>query len=339
MDDAPKAILIVGPAWVGDMVMAQSLFKFVKSRHPDAAIDVIAPAWSRSLLERMPEVREALSLPFGHGDFKLLARMRLGASLKNRRYDWAIVMPITWKSALVPYGAKILRRSGYIGEMRWGLLNDLRTMDKAERPMMVQRYIDLALNRNEPAPDSFPYPQLVVDASTRDRAISDLKLDTSLGPIIAFCPGAEYGPAKRWPSAYFNKVAEEYINKGWQVWIFGSGKERALGEEIRDKLDSTKIRNLAGETSLAQAIDLLSVADAVLSNDSGLMHVAAALDRKVYALYGSSDTRYTPPLNDSAQCISLNLVCSPCFKRECPLGHTNCLMELTPEKVLAEMAL
>jgi heptosyltransferase-2 len=155
--------------------------------------------------------------------------------------------------------------------------------------------------------------------------------------ILALCPGAEYGPAKRWPAQYYAEVARHKIDQGWQVWLFGSEKDRADADQI-NKAASGLCTDFTGKTSLAEAVDLLSMVNVVVSNDSGLMHVAAALDKKLIAIYGSSDPGFTPPLNAKAQVISLNLYCAPCFKRECPLGHSNCLTGITPAQVLDAIA-
>ncbi len=327
--------LIVGPSWVGDMVMAQSLFKRLRRLNPDMAIDVVAPAWSEPLLARMPEVRTSIVLPVGHGELKLGTRWRLGRELRGR-YDRAIVLPNSLKSALLPFFAGIPRRTGYVGEQRYGLLNDIRRLDKLALPMTVQRYAALADDapvREAPAIDS---PRLVIRDAEVDAALSRLGLRRPDAPVLALCPGAEYGPAKRWPAEYFAEVADYWLHNQGQVWLFGSGKDQEATAEIMRRTDGRCV-DLAGKTKLAEAIDLLSLAEAVVSNDSGLMHVAAAVDRPVVALYGSSDPGFTPPLSDRAQILSLGLDCSPCFQRECPLGHLDCLRKLMPSQVVGAL--
>ncbi len=329
----PKPLLVVGPSWVGDMVMAQSLFRILKQRHPGAEIDVLAPAWSEPLLARMPEVRAALTLPTRHGQLGLRPRYRLGRELRQREYGRAIVLPNSFKSALVPFWARIPRRTGYLGEMRWGLLNDVRRLDTARLPMTVQRFIALGLDPGEGLPVSLPEPKLAVSGSGISAAAGRLGLDPAARPVMALCPGAEYGPAKRWPEEYFAEVARDRIARGWQVWLFGSEKDRSVTSRIRT-LCGPECIDLAGRTTLGEAVDLLSVAKVVVSNDSGLMHVAASLGRRLIAIFGSSDPGFTPPLNARATILSLGLNCSPCFRRTCPLGHTNCLRELSPSRVL-----
>lgn len=332
MTASVAAILVVGPAWVGDMVMAQSLFKLLKARHPAAAIDVLAPTWSKPLLARMPEVRHAVEMPLGHGQLQLGVRRRLGLSLRERHYDWAIVLPYTWKSALVPYWAQIPRCTGFRGEMRWGLLNDVRRLDQQALPMMVQRYLALGLAPGDALPDPLPTPTL--RSAPPDAALARLDLERP-ARLLALCPGAEYGPAKRWPAASFAEVARHFLRRGDEVWVFGSERDAATGEEIVRLAPGC--RNLAGRTRLEEAIDLLALATHVVSNDSGLMHVAAALGRDVIAVYGSSDPAYTPPLGKQTTIVSLNLSCSPCFKRECPYGHYRCLNDLSPAAVINAM--
>lgn len=317
------------------MVMAQSLFITLKQKHTDCCIDVMAPPWSLPLLERMPEVHCALPMPFGRGEFDLLGRIKIGRKLRKERYDQTILLPNSWKSALIPYFACIPRRTGYIGEMRWGLLNDVRRLDKESLTMTVQRFVALANEQNGKGVADYPFPKLSITPAWQQAVADKFSLHTT-GKILALCPGAEYGPAKRWPAQYFAEVARIMHQKGWHVWLFGSEKDQAVTEQI-NALSGNICRDLAGQTSLAEAVDAMSLVDAVVSNDSGLMHVAAAVDKKVIALYGSSDPGFTPPLHSSAEIITLNLDCSPCFKRECPLGHTRCLTDIESDRVLAAL--
>ena len=332
-------ILIVGPSWVGDMVMAQTLFVCLKQRHPDCEIDVLAPEWSRPILERMPEVRAALSFPLGHGVLDLASRRRIGKSLAGR-YDQAILLPNSLKSALVPFFAGIPLRTGWKGEMRYGLLNDLRKLDKARYPLMIERFMALAYAPGAPLPQPYPQPRLQIDEASRERALAKFGL-TLDRPVLALCPGAEFGEAKRWPAEHYAKVAELKIRDGWQVWLFGSKNDHPGGETIRERLIPglrEEVTNLAGQTSLAEAIDLMSAAGAVVSNDSGLMHVAAALNRPLVAIYGSTSPQFTPPLAEQVEIVRLGIECSPCFERTCRFGHYNCLRELKPRPVVEALA-
>ncbi|WP_027603035.1 MULTISPECIES: lipopolysaccharide heptosyltransferase II [Pseudomonadaceae] len=327
-------ILIIGPSWVGDMVMAQTLFVCLKRQHPDCQIDVLAPEWSRPLLERMPEVREALSFPLGHGAFELATRRRIGQQLRGR-YDQAILLPNSLKSALVPYFAGIPKRTGWRGEMRFGLLNDIRTLDKARYPLMIERFMALAHAPGAELPKPYPEPRLAIDPPSRDAALERFGLSLDR-PVLALCPGAEFGEAKRWPAEHYAAVADARLRQGWQVWLFGSQKDAPGGEEIREWVTpgfEEDVCNLAGRTSLAEAIDLLSCASAVVSNDSGLMHVAAALDRPLVAVYGSTSPGFTPPLASQVEVVRLGLECSPCFDRTCRFGHYDCLRLLQPSLV------
>lgn len=335
-----QRILVVGPSWVGDMVMAQALFAELRRRDPECRIDVLAPDWSRPLLERMPEVHQALSLPFGHGDLCLRERRQFGRALRGH-YDQAIVLPNTFKSALIPWWAGIARRTGWRGEMRYGLLNDLRVLDEARYRLMVQRFVALAHERHAPAPerDQLTPPRLTVDTSAADRARTDLGLPSNR-PVLGLCPGAEFGPSKRWPESYYAAAATERLEQGWQVWIFGSPSDREVAETIRTAVPERRrglVHVLAGETTLAEAVDLLAGAEAVISNDSGLMHIAAALNRPLVAVYGSSSPDFTPPLHPDSEIVRLGLDCSPCFQRECPLVHHNCMQQLEPALVTAAL--
>jgi len=356
----PYKILVVGPSWVGDMVMAQSLFIALKQQHPDCHIDVLAPAWSLPLLERMPEVRQGITMPLGHGQFDLRSRIRIGRQLRSHHYDQAIVLPNSWKSSLIPFFARIPKRTGFLGELRRGLLNDVRKLNKTLLTMTVQRFVALSLPDEASQPPTYEFPKLTITTEQQlnvcrkfeitgadfieiphpSALLNNLGGSEEVVPIVskilALCPGAEFGPAKRWPIEHYAAVARQKQQQGWQVWLFGSDKDKAVAERI-NALSGDICRNFAGNTSLAEAVDLLSLTDAVVSNDSGLMHVAAALDKKLIAIYGSSDPGFTPPLHAAAEIIDLHLDCSPCFKRDCPLGHTRCLTEIRPEQVLAAL--
>ena len=328
--------LIVGPSWVGDMVMAQTLFIALKRQYPNAIIDVLAPGWSSPILERMPEVRQAIDMPVGHGSLSLNLRRKIARSLKAESYDHAILLPNSLKSALVPFLAGIPVRTGWRGEMRYGLLNDLRTLDKKQYPLMIERFVALAYPAKQALPASLPIPALEVHKANLDSALGRYRLNSG-APVLALCPGAEFGPSKQWPAGYYGEVALIMARRGWQVWLFGSAKDRQVTSEIVSYLPKTlqdHCCNLAGETTLADAVDLLSQADAVVSNDSGLMHIAAALSRPLVAVYGSTTAAHTPPMNQNSKTLWLGLECSPCFKRECPLGHMDCMRKLGPEMVL-----
>lgn len=328
-------ILIIAPAWVGDMVMAQSLFITLKQQQPGCQIDVIAPKWTLALVSRMPEVSLAIEMPLARGKLGLIERINLGISLRLNHYTQAILLPNTWKSALTPFFANIPIRTGYVGEMRWGLLNDIRRLDKTVLTQTVQRFVELASKTQASVAPVCPEPRFYISSENKQQALTKFQLQTNK-KILALCPGAEYGEAKRWPIEHFAQVAKEKLSDGWQVWLFGSPKDTQVTAQIND-LSGGLCVDLSGKTSIVEALDLLSLANVVISNDSGLMHVAAALDKNLIAIYGSSDPKFTPPLNAKAKIISLNLECSPCFKRECPLGHTRCLTEITPQQVIAEL--
>jgi len=334
--------LIIGPSWVGDMVMAQSLFIVLKQQNPTMQIDVMAPAWSNALLERMPEVSEVFDMPLGHGQLQLKQRYQLGKSLRHKHYDQAILLPNSLKSALVPFWASIPKRTGYIGEMRYGLLNDIRKLNKSTLSMTVQRFAALAYAKEHMLDAQYtdikniPVPCLNVQPDKVSVALNKFQLNIKQ-PVLALCPGAEYGPAKQWPARHYAALAKKKLAQGWQIWIFGSQKDHAIGEQIKQLLEQQAV-NLCGQTQLAEAIDLMSVSSAVVSNDSGLMHMGAALGVPVVGIYGSSDPGFTPPLGNNSAMVSFNLDCNPCFKRTCPLGHTNCLENLTPERVIDALA-
>jgi len=310
-------LLVVAPNWIGDALMAQPLLARLRARLPQARIDVLAPAWVAPVVRRMPEVAGVIETPFAHGQLALRERWRLARTLRALGYDQAIVLTNTWKSALVPFIADIPIRSGYVGESRYGLLNLLYRRQPG-REAMALHYARLAEKPGAEIALPLPEPRLAVDAqsarATRERF-------GIAGDYVVLCPGAEYGPAKRWP--YFAELSQRLA---LPAVVLGSAQERELGTGVKG-------RNLAGETTLDEAIELLAGAALVVSNDSGLMHVAAALGRPQVALYGSSSPQHTPPLSANARVLWLGVECSPCYARVCPLGHFRCMKELSVEMV------
>ncbi len=313
--------------------MAQPMCALLRAHRPDAVIDVLAPAWVLPLARRMAEVAEVIAAPFGHGELALGARRAVARQLRAHRYTQAIVLPNSWKSALIPWLAGIGRRTGFRGEFRYGLLNDLREFDAAQLPRMVDRFAALARAAAEPAR---PTPQPLLRTSSKagtSALLARLGLDPGQ-PIACFCPGAEYGPAKRWPPAYFAQLAHELAGRGMQVWLVGSGKDSEATRAIAAAAPGACV-DLAGRTTLDEAVDLIGLAALVVTNDSGLMHVAAALGRPMVAIFGSSSPDFTPPLSPRAVIVRHAVPCSPCFERVCPLGHFDCMNRLLPAQVLA----
>lgn len=311
--------------------MAQSLYKLIKARDPSVEIDVLAPAWSLPLLERMPEVARGIELKLGHGQLGLGERRRLGRSLRGR-YQRAIILPRSLKSALVPWFAAIPTRTGFLGEWRYGLINDRREFDPVRLDQTVRRFTALGSDPGEQSPPL--EPELAIDTESQERLVTKLGLD-SARPAVALMPGAEYGPAKQWPPDYYARLAAQLANKSFDVLVLGSMKELPLGRQIEQAAGSPLVRNLCGETTLVEAVDLLGFVSVAVSNDSGLMHIAAAVGTHTVAIYGSSTPDFTPPLTSNAEVHYRRLACSPCFRRECPLEHLDCLKGITVETVFA----
>jgi len=268
----------------------------------------------------------------GHGKLKLITRYRLAKSLRKENYDHAFVLPNSVKSALIPFFAKIPKRIGAGGWLRAGLINRRFIFDAACYPLMVERYMGLALPKKV-VPDVVGFrPKLVVDTALVEAAVRKYDLDIQR-PILVLCPGAQYGASKRWPADYFAKLVDHYKQEGWSVWLLGGPGEQGLVATI-NHLSKAQANDLT-KTTLAEAVDLLSLATVVVSNDSGLMHIACAVGATTVAIYGSSSPGFTPPLDPQAQVLNLLLPCKPCFKRECPLKHLRCLRDITPDKVIA----
>jgi heptosyltransferase II len=329
-----ERLLLVGPAWIGDMVMAHSLVRMLAESESGPIIDLVAPPATASLGSRLPGVDRTFRLDAVHGQLAWRSRRNLARKLRGG-YRQAIVLPNSFKSALVPWWARIPIRTGWLGEQRYLLLNDLRRLDEDRYPRMVDRFLALGLPSGAALPEHAPAPRLLADSMRAEALVKDFGLPADR-PVLALCPGAEFGPAKRWPARHFAAVAGEYARRGGAVWLIGSLAERCLAADVLQALPAgatQHVHDLTGRTTVLDAIDLLSLAEQVVCNDSGLMHVAVALDRRVVAVYGSTSPRYTPPLDAGAEIVTLSLECSPCFQRECPLGHLRCLNDLGPEQV------
>lgn len=305
------------------MVMAQSLIRLVQAQGWE--VDCVAPPAIVPLVRRMPQVGAAIALEVRHGEFGWRARMALARALSTRHYQRAIILPNSWKSALAPFLAGIPLRTGYLGELRVGLLNDIRKLDKESCPRMVDRYAALGVKVGDPFETLAP--RLLPQHHSAHAVLTSLDWPLPGVPVLGLCPGAEYGPAKRWPSRHFAEVARFVLDQGWQVWLFGSKADAQVAAEIQEG-SAHRCLNLTGHTGLDEAVDLLALCSAVITNDSGLMHITAALDVPVIGVFGSSSPAHTPPLSDRARTLYLGLPCSPCFERHCPLGHTRCLNEL-----------
>jgi heptosyltransferase-2 len=336
-----ERILIVAPAWIGDAILSEPLVAVVRDPFETPIVDVLAPAWCAPVYARMRGIGRIIETTSPHGRLDLRERRTLAKELAGYGYTRAIVLPNSWKSALVPWLAGIPRRTGYVGEARYGLLNDIRRLNDKALPRLVDRFAALAAKPGELVPMP-PRPVLVPDLANRAAAVRALRLRTDRKTAI-LCPGAEYGPAKRWPPTHFAELAARFLADGMQVWLVGSPNDKLAAESVMQAAGESAryIRDLTGRTDLGTAIDLLSHASIVISNDSGLMHAAAAVGMPMVALFGSSSPVYTPPLSTIAQVARISIECSPCFKRECPLGHFKCMRDLAPRGVydLAQMVL
>jgi heptosyltransferase-2 len=334
-----ERILIVAPSWVGDAILSEPLIARLRAVYANPVIDVLAPPWCGPVYARMRGVRDVIANPIRHGRLDLRGRAALARTLRSRapqdRHTRAFVLPNSWKSALVPWLAAIPIRTGYRGESRWGALTDVRRLAPGAPPRLVDRFNALAEASDAPLPATpAPPPVLVPDAANRAAAVHALGLDGDQ-PVAVLCPGAEYGPAKRWPAEYFAALATRFIADGMRVWLIGSPNDLPAAEAVVAAARQTPpaLANIAGATDLGTAIDLLSLATVVVSNDSGLMHAAAAVGVPLVALFGSSSPTYTPPLSPRARIAKIEIACSPCFKRECPLGHFKCMRDLDPDAV------
>jgi heptosyltransferase-2 len=344
-------VLIISPNWIGDAVMAQPLLQRLQARAGCGPIDVLASPAVAPVWRAMAGVSSVIETPFRHGALQWAERRAMAAQLRQHGYAEAYVLPNTLKFALIPWLARIPRRVGYRGEMRYGLLNVVHhDATPVPRPM-VAFYAALAAPPAATLPAApLPRPTLQVDDAVSHAVLARFGLCQSLGlgigrPLVVFAPGAEFGTAKRWPVAHFAQLATLVLaaHPQAQVVLLGSPKDRAVCDAIvaaaapagadGSCAAPARLHNLAGDTTLSDAIALLAAATALVANDSGLLHVAAALNRPVVALYGPTDPLHAPPLADVAATLSLHLTCAPCRQRECPLGHHDCMVKLLPEMV------
>jgi heptosyltransferase-2 len=327
--------LVIAPQWIGDAVMTEPLLRRLAAR--GERLTVGALPWVAPVYRAMPQVTEVMEFPFAHGGLQWAARRAMAKTLRGC-FDTAYVCPNSLKSALIPWWAGIPKRVGYSGEVRWGLLNQrLPNPPEGARPPMVAFYSALS---GEAGLDA-DQPQLQLARGAAAQALGAQGLPPQGFYVLA--PGAEYGPAKRWPAAHFATLASQLT---LPVLLLGSGKDAEVCAEIASAVNTHQpghCVDLAGKTSLDQAIALIASAKAMVSNDSGLMHVAAAFGVPQVAVFGSSSPLHTPPLSDKATVLWLKndpsyqppLDCAPCFARECPLGHTRCLNDIAPVRVLS----
>lgn len=330
--------LVIGPAWVGDMVMAQALYKALVVDSTSGKIDVVAPEWSRPLLNRMPEISNVYSLDVAHGELGLSKRYTLAKKLRAESYDQAIVLPRSYKSALIPWFAHIPKRIGEVGEFRHGLITHVLTSNKDKQVPNVCNYLRyIGINADIGKVKRDYIPKLKVDLENQNQILEKFSISTDV-PLVACMVGAEYGPSKQWPVEHFVSLIDLLHEQGINICILGSPKDEVVGDKI-ESMCKKPIHNLCGKTSLLDVIDVLAACNAAVSNDSGLMHIAAAVDVPVIAMYGATTPTYTPPLHPGAKSFYLKLTCSPCWRRTCQYSHYRCLADIVPQDVYAELML
>ena len=325
--------LIISPNWIGDAIMAQPLLQLLRRAHPGRPIDVLAPPSVAPVWRAMAEVDGVLETPFRHGPLQLGERWKYGRLLKQKGYVDAYVLPNTLKYALIPVFAGIATRVGYKGEMRFGLINRMHRDEVPPRPM-VPFYAALAGAPEAPLRADVPRPALRVEQAVIDAVGARVGIERAR-PVVAFAPGAEFGAAKRWPARHFAALAQAIRERdpGAQIALLGSPKDKQACDEIIAITGTAGMFNLAGVTKLDEAIALIAGAAAVVANDSGLLHIASALNRPVIGLYGPTDPDHAPPFSDMARAMSLRLPCAPCRQRECPLGHHDCMEKMDAGQV------
>jgi heptosyltransferase II len=325
-----RPILIVPYMWIGDFVRCHSVVKLLKASFPARPVDVLATTLCAPLADYMPELRQAIVVDLPRGRLAFAEQRALAARLRREGYGSALILPRTWKAALAPFLAGIPERTGWFGEWRYGLVNDMRFGERA-LPRMVDRCAALALPRGATALPDWPLPELRVPAAEIAGFRERLGLAAG-GRIVALAPGA-VGPAKRWPAASYADLARRLIADGASVWVLGGPAEAPLARIIADV--GPHVSDLTG-TDLRNAIIALAAANVAVSNDSGLLHVAAALGTPSIGIFGPTSRWHWAPLNPLAATIetTTELPCQPCHKPTCRLVHHRCMRDITTEQVL-----
>ena len=323
-----EKFLIIAPSWIGDLIISQSLIKYLKKEYQDCQIDIIVRPELVKLAKMMPEVQNIYSLDIEHKELGLIKRHILAKEIKKYSYSTSIILPNSFKSAIIPWLANVPLRVGYNRELRLFLLNKKYSLIK-HKDSMVNRYLKLADGSYS---DSIR-PSLVINRDLADSIGRKYLINNSKKNIV-LCPEAEYGSAKRWPTNKWVQLANFYKEKNYNVYLLGKNKN--LDIKYNSVLKKDSVISLLGKTSLEEATYLLSLVDLVITNDSGLMHITASVNTNLISIFGSSSPFYTPPLmkDQFGEVVYKALKCSPCFKRECPLQHLNCLNHISAEEIL-----
>ena len=322
-----QKLLIIPQNWLGDIVMSQTLLKKIKSNNPKTSIDILVNSSLKNLVERMPEINKVIILDCNHRELGLFKRLRLAKEIKKSSYDRSIVLSRSLKSSLIPYFAKIPIRTGELGELRYLLINDLKEFSKESRRKTASRYISMYSDNNEELSENY-YPSLDSNSENIKNLSEkyDLKKDKK---VIIFAPGAAFGPSKMWPVNKFRELGKK-LNNDFKILILGSNNEKSIGNYI---VTNKNMVNLCGKTSIADAVDLMHISKFCVSNDSGLMHLAAATNTKSISIYGSTSPDFTPPLTKNKDIHYKGMSCSPCFEKKCKYGHYNCLVDIHSDDV------
>ncbi len=323
-------ILVVPYMWIGDFVRCHSVVKLLNARFPDRPVDVLSTTLCAPLADYMPGLRRAIVVDLPRSRIALKDQLALARRLKRQNYGSALIMPRTWKSALAPFFARIPERTGFLGEMRFALLNDLRYGER-KLPRMVDRCAALALPRAAQLPPQWPLPELKVARAEIESWRRKLALDYDDRLVVALAPGA-VGPSKRWPASAYGALTRRLLAEGYGVWVVGGPEEKALAAEI---IGDTTARDLTGH-DLRNAILALAAAAVAVSNDSGLLHVAAALGTPAIGIFGPTSPWHWAPLNPLAATIetTTKVECRPCHKPVCRLTHHRCMRDIPPDQVL-----
>lgn len=323
-----RPILIIPYMWIGDFVRGHSLVRVLNRRWPNRPVDLLTTTLCAPLIDYMPGVRASIVFDLPRSRLALAKQRALAAQLRAGNYGTAIVLPRTWKSAIAPTLAGIPERVGFVGEVRFGLINQWRWGEKA-LPRMIDKIAGLALPDGAALPAEWPVPQLKVPAEEVIRFRQSRGLGH--GAAVALAPGS-VGPAKRW--TYYAQAAQLLAGRGLDVWVIGGPGERALAAEIV-ATGGERVRDLTG-TDLRDAILALAAASVAISNDSGLMHVAAAIGTPTMGIFGPTSPYHWAPLNPLAATVQTKTVvpCQPCHRPICRMNDHRCMRDISPSDVV-----
>lgn len=334
MEEVSRRVLIVCPSWLGDIILLQSLLQLIKSRDSSQQIDVIGPASAQSLLGRMGEITNTWTLPNPQVKSGVSEFVQIVAKIKQQHYSQAITLSQNTQAHLILFLARIPHRTGCSGLVNSRLLTDARIIDKKKHPLMMQRYLLLGLPKNAEILSQVTLPRLNVDTQNCEALMRRLQLFLEAGPVLVVCFDDGIDPSKSWPLEHYQEVIQKMIDQGWQVWVFDRSHKRYAAKKITMELQNPRCYDLSSAVNLVDMLDLMSVADQVLTCESSLMHIVHAIGVKSVVLCGCAASHIRPPLSSYAQTIKAEHACHPLSTGGALLGKHSCMGQIKPDEVV-----